>query len=106
MKNEMNRRIVLTSRPEGEPKPSNFRLETTSVPEPGPDEVLLRTRWLSIDPYMRGRMSAAKSYTKPIEVGEVMGGGTVSEVVASRHPGFAIGDIVLSLAGWQDYAVS
>jgi NADPH-dependent curcumin reductase CurA len=106
MKNEMNRRVVLASRPEGEPKPSNFRLETTSVPEPGPDEVLLRTRWLSIDPYMRGRMSAAKSYTKPIEVGEVMGGGTVSEVVASNHPDFAIGDIVLGQSGWQDYAVS
>ena len=106
MANEINRRIVLASRPDGEPNPSNFRLETEPVPEPGPDQVLLRTRWLSLDPYMRGRMSAAKSYTKPVEVGEVMGGGTVSEVVASRHPGFAIGDIVLSQSGWQDYAVS
>src|SRR5215212_9220969 len=106
MANETNRQIVLASRPEGEPKPSDFRLETAPVPEPGPGQVLLRTRWLSLDPYMRGRMSTAKSYAKPVEIGEVMDGGTVSEVVASRHPDFAVGDIVLSHSGWQDYALS
>ena len=84
MVNEMNRRIVLASRPEGEPKPSDFRLETTPVPEARSGQVLLRTRWLSLDPYMRGRMSAAKSYAKPVEIGEVMDGGTVREMVVSN----------------------
>jgi NADPH-dependent curcumin reductase CurA len=102
----MNRRIVLASRPEGEPTPENFRLETVPVPEPGPGQVLLRNRWLSLDPYMRGRMSTARSYVRPVEVGEVMVGGTVSEVVASRNPDFSVGDVVLSYAGWQDFALS
>ena len=91
---------------EGEPKPDNFRLETGPVPEPGPGQVLLRNRWLSLDPYMRGRMSTARSYAKPLEIGDVMVGGTVSEVVASQHPEFKAGDLVLSYAGWQDYALS
>ncbi len=101
-----NRQIVLTSRPEGEPKPSNFKLTQTEVKGPGEGEVLLRTLWLSLDPYMRGRMSAAKSYAKPVEPGEVMVGGTVSEVVTSNHKDFKSGDIVLSYAGWQEYALS
>src|SRR3712207_2768416 len=101
-----NRAFVLASRPEGEPTPENFRLETGPVPEPGEGEVLLRNRWLSLDPYMRGRMSTARSYVAPVEIGEVMVGGTVSEVVASNHPRFKAGDTVLSFAGWQDYALS
>jgi hypothetical protein len=101
-----NRQIVLAARPEGEPKPEHFRLVETEVPAPRAGEVLLRTLWLSLDPYMRGRMSAAKSYTKPVEVGEVMVGGTVSEVVESKNPKFQRGDIVSSYAGWQDFAVS
>jgi NADPH-dependent curcumin reductase CurA len=103
---QANRRIVLASRPEGEPRPENFRLDTAPVPQPGPDEVLLRTRYLSLDPYMRGRMSAARSYAKPVEPGDVMVGGTVSEVVASNVDGLAPGDIVLGQMGWQEYGVS
>ena len=103
---QQNRRIVLASRPEGEPVPGNFRLDTAAVPQPGPDEVLLRTRYLSLDPYMRGRMSAARSYAKPVEPGDVMVGGTVSEVVASNVEGLAPGDVVLGQMGWQEYAVS
>jgi NADPH-dependent curcumin reductase len=106
MPTRTNRKIVLASRPEGAPQPSNFRLEQSPAPEPRDGQVLLRTLWLSLDPYMRGRMSAARSYAKPVEVGEPMVGGTVSEVVASKHPGFKPGDIVLGYAGWQDYAVS
>lgn len=106
MPDATNRRIVLASRPTGEPKPSDFRMETAPVPEPGEGQILLRTLWLSLDPYMRGRMSAAKSYAKPVEIGDVMVGGTVNEVVASRHPEFAVGDIVQAYAGWHDYALS
>jgi NADPH-dependent curcumin reductase CurA len=106
MSQPTNRRIVLASRPEGEPEPENFRLETGPAPQPGDGQVLLRTLWLSLDPYMRGRMNAARSYAKPVEVGDVMEAGTVSEVVASNNPKFQAGDIVLSRAGWQEYAVS
>ncbi len=106
MPNRTNRQIVLASRPEGAPQPSNFRLEQSPAPEPRDGQVLLRTLWLSLDPYMRGRMSAARSYAKPVEVGEPMVGGTVNEVVASKHPDFKRGDVVLGYAGWQDYAVS
>jgi NADPH-dependent curcumin reductase CurA len=102
----MNRQILLAARPEGAPGPQHFRLAETPVPQPGDGEVLLKTLWLSLDPYMRGRMSAARSYAKPVEVGEVMEGGTVSRVEASRHKDFAAGDVVLSRAGWQEYAVS
>src|SRR5215217_5023981 len=100
------KRIVLASRPVGEPKPSDFRLEECPVPAPGAGEVLLRTVWLSLDPYMRGRMSEGPSYAQPVPIGGVMEGGTVSEVIASNNPGFAKGDIVLSRAGWQTHAVS
>jgi NADPH-dependent curcumin reductase len=103
---EINRGVVLASRPVGEPMRDDFRLETTPVPEPGDGEVLLRTLYLSLDPYMRGRMSAAKSYAKPVEIGEVMTGGTVSEVVRSRNERFAPGDIVFGMTGWQTHAVS
>src|SRR6476619_1700133 len=100
------KRIVLASRPIGEPKPTDFRLEECPVPTPGAGEVLLRTVWLSLDPYMRGRMSDGPSYAQPVPIGGVMEGGTVSEVIASNNPGFAKGDIVLSRAGWQTHALS
>jgi hypothetical protein len=106
MSEERNRRIVLAARPTGEPKDSDFRLEEAPVPEPGPGQMLLRTIYLSLDPYMRMRMSAAKSYAKPIEIGEVMIGGAVSRVVSSTLAGFAPGDIVEGRTGWQDYALS
>ena len=101
-----NRKIVLAARPDGEPKPEHFRLIEEAAPEPGDGQVLLKTLWLSIDPYMRGRMSAARSYAKPVEVGDVMVGGTVSEVAASKNPAFKPGDIVLGYSGWQEYALS
>jgi NADPH-dependent curcumin reductase len=102
---ERNRRIVLAARPVGEPKESDFRLEEAEIPRPAQGELLLRTIHLSLDPYMRGRMSAAKSYAKPVEIGEVMTGGTVSEVVESNNPAFAKGDILEGRSGWQEYAV-
>src|SRR3982750_1690128 len=100
------KRVVLVSRPVGEPKASDFRIEEYTAPTPGKGEVLLRTIWLSLDPYMRGRMADGPSYAAPVPIGGVMEGGTVSEVIASDNPGFAKGDIVLSRAGWQTHAVS
>jgi NADPH-dependent curcumin reductase CurA len=100
------KRIVLASRPVGEPKPSDFRLEDCPLPTPGEGEILLRPIWLSLDPYMRGRMSDAASYAQPVPIGGVMEGGTVCEVIASNNPGFAQGDIVLAGAGWQTHALS
>ena len=100
------KRIVLASRPVGEPKISDFRIEEYPVPAPGSGQVLLRTIWLSLDPYMRGRMSEAASYAAPVQIGGVMEGGTVSEVIASDNAAFQTGDIVLSRAGWQTHAVS
>ncbi|QSX73987.1 NADP-dependent oxidoreductase [Lysobacter arenosi] len=102
----VNRRIVLASRPKGAPTPQDFRLEQRDVPTPAEGEVLLRTLYLSLDPYMRGRMSDAPSYAPPTAIDDVMVGGTVSRVVASRHPKFAEGDLVLGGSGWQDYEVS
>jgi NADPH-dependent curcumin reductase CurA len=101
-----NRKVVLAARPAGEPKPEHFRLVDEEVAEPGDGQVLLKTLWLSIDPYMRGRMSAARSYAKPVEVGDVMVGSTVSEVVKSKNPAFKPGDVVLGYTGWQEYALS
>src|SRR5665213_1470141 len=100
------KRVVLVSRPVGEPKPADFRVEQYALPAPGEGEVLLRTIWLSLDPYMRGRMSDGPSYAAPVPIGGVMEGGTVSEVIASNNPSFAKGDIVLSRAGWQTHAIS
>ncbi|MCD9200116.1 NADP-dependent oxidoreductase [Aeromicrobium wangtongii] len=100
-----NTRILLASRPDGEPTADNFRIEHVPVPEPAEGEVLLRTIYLSLDPYMRGRMNDAKSYAAPVELGAVMEGGTVAEVVESRDPSLVPGDIVLSHLGWQAYGV-
>jgi NADPH-dependent curcumin reductase CurA len=106
MSNATNRRTVLASRPHGAPTSSNFRLETQAVSVPAKGQMLLRTVYLSLDPYMRGRMSDAPSYAPPVEVGGVMVGSTVSRVEATHHPDFAVGDWVLSQNGWQDYALS
>ena len=103
---EHNRRIVLAKRPQGAPVPENFRLENTPVPDPAEGQVLLRTEYLSLDPYMRGRMSDAPSYAEPVKVNEVMVGGTVCRVEASRHPDYKTGEWVLGYCGWQDYALS
>jgi NADPH-dependent curcumin reductase CurA len=102
----VNRRIVLAARPHGAPTPRDFRLEEAAVPTPVEGQVLLRTLNLSLDPYMRGRMSEGPSYAPPVALGEVMVGGTVNRVVASTHPKFREGDLVLGNAGWQDYALS
>lgn len=102
----INRQYVLAERPRGEPDNATLRMERTAIPQPGAGQMLLRTRYLSLDPYMRGRMSDAPSYAPPVAIGEVMVGGTVSEVVQSDIKGFAPGDTVLSFSGWQDYALS
>ncbi|RQS62570.1 NADP-dependent oxidoreductase [Burkholderia sp. Bp8963] len=104
--NTANRRIVLNSRPAGAPTPDNFRTVTGAVPVPAPGQVLLRTVWLSLDPYMRGRMSDAPSYAAPVALGEVMVGGTISQVVSSNLPAYREGDLVVAGGGWQDYALS
>ncbi|MEJ2795096.1 NADP-dependent oxidoreductase [Iodobacter sp. LRB] len=102
----LNRSIVLASRPHGAPVPADFRLEEHAVPAIGSGEVLLRALYLSLDPYMRGRMSDAPSYAAPVEVGAVMVGGTVSRVEASQNGDYAVGDLVVNFGGWQDYSIS
>jgi NADPH-dependent curcumin reductase len=104
--NAMNRALVLQQRPHGAPDAATFRMTESPVPQPQEGQVLLRTLYLSLDPYMRGRISAAKSYAASVEIGAVMVGGTVSRVEASRHPDFAAGQLVLGYSGWQDYALS
>jgi len=102
---QVNRRIVLARRPQGAPVPEDFRLETHPVPSTAPGEVLLRTRYLSLDPYMRGRMNEGPSYAPPVALGAVMTGQTVS-VVETAAPGFEKGELVVANVGWQDYGVS
>ena len=102
----MNQRIVLNSRPVGTPIVENFRLEELANSTPGNGQLLLRTLYLSLDPYMRGRLSDAPSYAAPVEVGQVIVGGTVSRVELSNHPAHHEGDLVLGHSGWQSYAVS
>ena len=101
-----NRKFVLAERPKGEPTESTLRLETGDLPNVGAGQMLLRNEYLSLDPYMRGRMSDAPSYAAPVEIGGTMVGGTVAQVVQSDVDGFAVGDWVVSAGGWQDYAVS
>lgn len=103
---QMNRQVLLVSRPEGWVKEENFRIVDAPMPEPGEGEVLVRNRWLSLDPYMRGRMNEGRSYAKPQELNEVMIGGTAGEVLKSRHPEFAPGDAVVGYLGWQKYGVA
>ena len=102
----MNRQIVLASRPFGEPTEGNFRLIEGEQPDASDSGLLLKTLWLSLDPYMRGLMSEGESYTAPTGIGEVMDGGTVSQVLASRLDKFAVGDFVVGYTGWQEYAQS
>ena len=106
MPTRTNRRILLNARPEGFPAETDFRMDEGPAPEPAAGEMLVRTIYLSLDPYMRGRMNAGPSYAAPVELGDVMTGGTVGQVVASRHDGFAEGDFVLAGAGWQEYGLS
>jgi len=101
-----NRRFVLAERPDGEPDNKTLRLETGVLPTPGKGQMLLRNEYLSLDPYMRGRMSDAPSYTAPVKIGGVMIGGTVAKVISTDVDGFAPGDRVVAFGGWQDYAVS
>lgn len=103
---QRNRRWVLASRPHGAPVAENFRLEEDQVPVPGEGQLLLRTVYLSLDPYMRGRMSDQPSYSPPVEIGAVMVGATVSRVEQSSHPDFSEGDWVLGYSGWQKYEIS
>jgi NADPH-dependent curcumin reductase CurA len=102
----VNKQILLDSRPSGAAEASNFKLIEASAPTPGPGQVLVRHLYLSLDPYMRGRMNDAKSYAKPQELGVVMGGGTVGEVVASNSERFKPGDKVVGQGGWQNYSLS
>ena len=106
MISETNRRIVLASRPEAYPEPRHFRLEEVAIPQPREGEALVRTIWLSLDPYMRGRMREGPSYAAPVEIDGVMTGGVVGRVVESRTPELAVGDIVDGSLGWQEYAVA
>jgi NADPH-dependent curcumin reductase CurA len=99
-------RIVLASRPTGEATPENFRLETVEVPELKDGEVLVRNEYLTVDPYMRSLMNEGKSYMPPVELNATMAGGTVGEVVASKHPQFAVGDKVVGHSGWAEMGVS
>ncbi|SDB70205.1 NADP-dependent oxidoreductase [Belnapia rosea] len=101
---ESNLQILLRRRPKGEPVPEDFEIAETPVPQPQPGEVLVRAQYLSLDPYMRGRMSDAKSYSAPVALGAVMEGQTAGEVVASTVEGFAPGDTVLGGFGWQRYS--
>ncbi len=101
-----NKRVVLASRPTGWVTEDNFRIESVPAPKPKDGEVLVKNLWLSLDPYMRGRMNDAKSYAAKQELGEVMIGGTVGEVIESRNPKFKAGDLVLGMFGWQQYGLS
>src|SRR5262249_32100292 len=100
------RQIVLAARPQGRPKASDFRLEETPIPTPNEGQILLRVQYLSLDPYMRGRMDDRKSYATPVSLGGVMEGESVAEVIASKHPAYSEGDIVLARTGWRTHALS
>ncbi|HNM98767.1 MAG TPA: NADP-dependent oxidoreductase, partial [Marmoricola sp.] len=99
-----NTQIRLAQRPVGAPDQSTFTVAHSDLRELAEGEVLLAVRWLSLDPYMRGRLSTAKSYAAPVEIGEVMVGSTVAQVLQSRYDGLSEGDWVLSYSGWQTYA--
>lgn len=101
----INQRFLLAARPTGAPTPGDFTRDEQPIPSPAEGQALLRTLYLSLDPYMRGRMSAAKSYAEPVELGQVMVGATVSEVVETRSDAVSVGDVVLAYGGWQTYSV-
>jgi NADPH-dependent curcumin reductase CurA len=100
-----SREIQLAARPVGEPKPDDFRLAEVEVPDPGPGQVLVRNRWISVDPYMRGRMNDARSYVQPFALGAPLDGGAVGEVVDSGDPRFTPGKTVLHQLGWREYSL-
>ena len=106
MTSEINRRVVLASRPTAYPEPQHFRIEEVPIPRPREGEALVKVIWLSLDPYMRGRMREGPSYATPVAVGGVMTGGVVGRVIESRSPEVQVGDIVEGSLGWQEYAVS
>src|SRR4051794_41928602 len=100
------REIQLAARPHGEPKPTDFRLVAVELPDPGPGEILIRNHWMSVDPYMRGRMNDVKSYVPPFQLDAPLDGGAVGEVIASEDPSLAAGDLVLHGLGWRENAVA
>jgi NADPH-dependent curcumin reductase CurA len=100
----LNRQIILASRPNGWVTPHNFRMVEAEIASLGPDQVLIQNSWLSLDPYMRSRISEAKSYARSVNIGEVMVGGAVGEVIATNTPSFRVGDAVLAATGWQLFA--
>ena len=102
----INRQVLLASRPQGRVVEENFRIVEAPVGRPGAGEVLVKNEWLSLDPYMRGRISGVKSYAKGVDPGDLMVGGTVGEVIESKHPGFKAGDIVQGYDGWQTHGIS
>jgi leukotriene B4 12-hydroxydehydrogenase/15-oxo-prostaglandin 13-reductase len=102
----VNRQFVLAARPVGMPKESDFRLVSAPLPALGNGQVLLRTMFLSVDPYMRGRMNGIRTYADPVDIGQLMVGGTVGKVVQSSNPQFQVGDVVVGYWGWQEFAVS
>ena len=106
MQDSMNRRIVLASRPKGRPTPDNFRIESAPIPAPKDGQLLLETVYLSLDPYMRGRMNEGKTYADASELGDTMIGATVARVKQSRHADWKEGEFVLAYSGWQEYALS
>lgn len=102
----LNRRVLLKSRPAGEPTPDNFQIDDAPVPQPAEGQYVSRTIYLSLDPYMRGRMSEGRGYAAGVQLGDPIVGGTVGQVVASKNPKFAVGDYVCDFSGWQSYGVS
>jgi NADPH-dependent curcumin reductase len=106
MAEKIARQIVLAARPQGRPRPTDLRLEETAIPTPSAGQVLLRVQYLSLDPYMRGRMDDRKSYAKPVPLGGVMEGESVALVIASKNPAYSEGDIVLARTGWCTHALS
>jgi hypothetical protein len=103
---EKNTQVLLARRPEGQVQTSDFKIVESPLPDVADGHLLVRNHYLSLDPYMRGRMNAVKSYAPSVNLGDVMVGGTVGQVVASRHAGFKVGDLVVGFLGWQLYAVS
>ena len=103
MSHQINRQVVLASRPNGKPQANNFTIAEAPIPAPEDGQVLSKTIYLSLDPYMRGRMNAGKSYADPVEIDEVMSGGTVGQVIESKNPGFSAGDFVFGYGGWQEF---
>lgn len=106
MQQHTNRQVLLVKRPAGLPDEKCFKLVTSAIPRPGNGQVLLRTRFLSVDPYMRGRMHDQKSYVAPFQLNEVMNGGIVAEVIESKSQSFVKGDVVVGNLGWQDYSIA